>query len=116
MQTKKFLIDFTNTTLNFLLYCSSLFRLYFKCRLWLTSRDPDDPPGPQQIAFINFIPQCVDQGGFFSGPKFEQFGDALNRMNENLKGQPIQGRLCQLTSRQTNPSNGFVPRQGNANL
>ncbi len=56
------------------------------------SREPDDPSGPQQIAYKNFIPECIDEGGFFTGPKFEQFGDALNRMNESLRRQPIQGK------------------------
>ena len=69
-------------------------------RLWLTSRDPDEASGPQQIGFINFIPQCVDEGGYFSGPKFEQFGDALNRMNETLRRQPIQGKNDQINNLQ----------------
>ncbi len=77
-------------------------------RLWLTSRDPDEPAGPQQIGFINFIPQCVHEGGYFSGPKFEQFGDALNRMNESLRRQPIQGMYQPIQGTYVPAHTGYV--------
>ena len=54
-------------------------------------KTPDDHPEPQQIGYINVMPECIDTGGFLSHAKFEPFGDALNKLNTMLKQRPLPG-------------------------
>ena len=68
---------------------SNNFFLYF--RVWVTSKEPDDMSRAQQIGHMNIVPICTDPGGVFTSPKFEPFGDTLDRLNQILKSRPLQG-------------------------
>ncbi len=68
------------------------FGFIFIYRVWVVSKDSGDPETAQQIGHMNMIPVCTDPGGVFSNPKFESFGETLDRLNQMLKSNPLQGK------------------------
>ena len=60
-------------------------------RLWMKPRSGQDGPGPSQIGHLNIVPACINPGGTFSMPVFENFGQTIARLNEMFKAQPLGG-------------------------
>lgn len=60
-------------------------------RLFIRSSGPGDPSHPQQIAYLNVVPACVDPGGLLSMPKFADFAITIAELNNMFRQNPIQG-------------------------
>ncbi len=50
-----------------------------------------DPPGPQQLGYLNIAPAEVSAGGGAQQTWFEDFPTTMHKFNQMLAGQPIQG-------------------------
>lgn len=61
-------------------------------RLWIQSKGPDDPPGPQQLGYLNVVPACTSPPGMFKSPTFENFGQTVTKLNEMFKQNPLPGK------------------------
>ena len=60
-------------------------------RLWICNKTPADNPEPQQLRYANLVPKCTSSGGLVKNPEFENFTSTINRFNEHIANQPIQG-------------------------
>ncbi|KAM7308233.1 uncharacterized protein ISCGN_011867 [Ixodes scapularis] len=61
-------------------------------RLWLVPRLDQSRP-PQQIEYRNLIPQQTGHAGLFGMPTFETLHELLERYNQQLRYQPMPGRV-----------------------
>ena len=81
-------------------------------RLWLCNKTPADNPEPQQLRYINLVPKCTASGGFMK-PEFENFTSTIERFNEQIANEPIQGIYCYvfstITSFNVNFANFVLP-------
>ena len=59
-------------------------------RLWYGRNGTKDKQ-PQVIAYMNFVPNCVEAGGMFKSPKFESMLELKERLKEQLKKSPVGG-------------------------
>ena len=59
-------------------------------RLWVCNKTPADNPEPQQLRYVNLVPKCTASGGL-TKPKFENFTSTIERFNEQIASEPIQG-------------------------
>ncbi|ELU13029.1 hypothetical protein CAPTEDRAFT_225021 [Capitella teleta] len=62
-------------------------------RLWFCSKDAGDASEPQQLGYLSVVPTCLSAAGMFSKPKFENFAQTVDRINEMFRQNPIPGRL-----------------------
>ena len=54
-------------------------------RLWVVPKTEDDPPEPQQIAYVNVVPARNELG------VFDSFGDTVRKFNLHLRQRPLPG-------------------------
>jgi hypothetical protein len=64
-------------------------------RLWFCSKDAGDTSEPQQLGYLSVVPTCLSAAGMFSKPKFENFAQTVDRINEMFRQNPIPGQ-CDL--------------------
>ncbi|CAD5120490.1 DgyrCDS9056 [Dimorphilus gyrociliatus] len=63
------------------------FRVHLKPKCSLDSAEPD------QIGYLNILPEILKEAGIFSYPEFSSWNDTLKSLNQYLKQQPISGRI-----------------------
>ncbi|XP_064487178.1 uncharacterized protein LOC135399271 isoform X2 [Ornithodoros turicata] len=64
---------------------------FMRClRLWIVPRCDQSRP-PQQLDYINLVPQEVDSGGLFSTPKYEMLHQMIDRYNSVVRFRPPPG-------------------------
>ena len=64
-------------------------------RVWIIEKHTGEPPEPQQIGYINVIPECIRPKEIWTKPIFASFPDTLNKFNTGLQMSPIPGMsLC----------------------
>ncbi|CAH1793715.1 unnamed protein product [Owenia fusiformis] len=68
-------------------------------RVWVVSKDQNASPEPDQIGYKNLIPLCTDGGGIFGKPKFETFGETIDRFNETQRMQPV-GKIINIETQE----------------
>ncbi len=64
---------------------------FYFIRLWVENKTEGTPPEPDQIGYINVVPEMLEEGGIFSKPVFESFDVTLQRLNADLAINPVPG-------------------------
>ncbi|XP_064487179.1 uncharacterized protein LOC135399271 isoform X3 [Ornithodoros turicata] len=73
---------------------------FMRClRLWIVPRCDQSRP-PQQLDYINLVPQEVDSGGLFSTPKYEMLHQMIDRYNSVVRFRPPPGRILAVESQE----------------
>ncbi|XP_076312878.1 uncharacterized protein LOC143226172 isoform X2 [Tachypleus tridentatus] len=68
-------------------------------RLWIIPRvDPSRPP--QQIGYLNLVPEVTGTSGFWGFPTFETLNSLLARFNSSLRSNPLPGRVLTVESKE----------------
>ncbi len=65
-------------------------------RVWVELKPEDAAPEPDQIGYINVIPELAEDCGTVSKPNFESFDVTLKRINERLAHHPLPGIVSDL--------------------
>ena len=50
-----------------------------------------DDPRPQQLGHLDILPAMSKPAGKVTPPEFEGYNETIERLNEKLKTNPIQG-------------------------
>ncbi len=59
--------------------------------MWVEVKDAESPPEPLVLGYVNVVPECQHEGDLLTTPVFEEFGQTLQRFNEQLKEKPLPG-------------------------
>ena len=60
-------------------------------RVWVELKPEGSSSKPDQIGYMNVVPQLAENCGTASKPNFESFDVTLKRLNEQLAQDPIPG-------------------------
>ena len=81
-------ISYTTYQVSYIIYLIS--HVIFN-RLWIEPKQSGDPPQAQVLAYVTFVPQCLDKGGIMSKPTFEGLDAVFSTANQYLQQNPLQG-------------------------
>ena len=70
-------------------------------RLWVRRRNSLDDP-PQQIGYVNCVPEVVEQKTF-KGPKFLPLNRMVDKMNEVFRANPLPGKIITIETQVSLP-------------
>ncbi|XP_064487175.1 uncharacterized protein LOC135399269 [Ornithodoros turicata] len=80
---------------------------FMRClRLWIVPRCDQSRP-PQQLDYINLVPQEVGSGGLFSAPKYETLHQMIDRYNSEARFRPAPGRILAVESQEMKATGMF---------